>query len=71
MIQDGKNICTGTEARAIAGSDNSRQEKLDELEKSAPVVPQDINHAVEQRYEDHDFVANARDLGQDKTTAKV
>ncbi|MEM2890665.1 MAG: SLATT domain-containing protein [Candidatus Hadarchaeum sp.] len=41
---------------------NRIEEKLDELEKSAPVVPEDINSAVEERYQVYSFVAKAADL---------
>ena len=41
---------------------NGIQEELDELEKSVPVVPEDINRAVEERYQDYSFVPNATDL---------
>lgn len=58
--------------KSILDQDNINriEEKLDELEKSAPVVPEGINHAVEQRYEDYDFVANARDLAPERQTEK-
>jgi len=36
--------------------------ELDELEKSAPVVPQEIDQEVEGRYEVYSFVAKAEDL---------
>jgi hypothetical protein len=41
---------------------NRLQEELDELEKSAPVVPKDINRAVEKCYQDYIFVTKATDL---------
>lgn len=43
-------------------SSNRIQEELDELEKFAPVVPEDINRAVEERFEVYEFVAKAEDL---------
>jgi hypothetical protein len=44
------------------------EEVFVELEKLAPVVPEDINRAVEQQYEVYRFVANPTDLrpGQDE-----
>lgn len=46
---------------------NRIQEELDELEKVAPVVPEDIDRAVEERYQVYSFVPKAADLrpGQD------
>lgn len=41
---------------------NRIQEELDELEKSAPVVPEDINRAVEEHYQVYSFVPKAADL---------
>jgi hypothetical protein len=38
------------------------EEVFVELEKLAPVVPEDINRAVEERYEVYRFVANPTDL---------
>ena len=38
------------------------EEEFAELEKLAPVVPEDINRAVEERYEVYRFVANPTDL---------
>lgn len=43
-------------------SSNRIQSELDALEKSAPVVPDDINRAVEERYEEYLLVAKAEDL---------
>ncbi|MCL6542210.1 MAG: DUF4231 domain-containing protein [Roseiflexus sp.] len=43
-------------------SSNRIQEELDEIEKFAPVVPEDINRAVEERFEVYNFVAKAEDL---------
>lgn len=50
--------------------DRLRQE-LDDLEASAPVVPEDINRAIEASYQEYSFVPKASDLafGQDKQTA--
>jgi hypothetical protein len=36
--------------------------QLDELEKSAPVVPQEVDRAAEESYQAYDFVARAADL---------
>lgn len=41
---------------------NRIQEELDELEKFAPVVPEDINRTVEERYQVYSFVPKAADL---------
>lgn len=41
---------------------NGIEEEFAELEKLAPVVPEDINRAVEKRYEVYRFVANPADL---------
>jgi DNA-directed RNA polymerase subunit F len=43
-------------------SSNRIQEEFDELEKFAPVVPEEINRAVEERFEEYNFVAKAEDL---------
>ncbi len=50
--------------------DRIRQE-LDELEASAPVVPEDINRGTEARYQEYRFVPKASDLAfeQEKRTA--
>jgi hypothetical protein len=43
-------------------SRNEIEQELDEIEKFAPVVPDDINRAVEKCFEVYVFVANAEDL---------
>jgi Protein of unknown function (DUF4231) len=41
---------------------NRLQEELDKLEESPPVVPEDINRVVEERYQDYCFAIRATDL---------
>ncbi|SRR6266849_1583779 len=47
---------------ADKGSLGKIEAELDELEKSAPVVPEEVDRAAEQRYEVYSFVSKAADL---------
>ena len=53
---------TSTSSMPDQDSINQIEDELDNLEKSAPVVPEAINHTVEERYKDYNFVPRAADL---------
>lgn len=50
--------------------DRLRQE-LDDLEASAPVVPEDINALIEKNYEEYSFVPTVSDLGSKQAKTKA